>query len=65
MRSRGHLAGWALAASSLALAGGLAEAGETVTYSYDALGRLTATNIPGRPGRALPTGASNMIPTAI
>lgn len=40
---RAHLL---LAASAIALAS-VAEAGETITYSYDALGRLTATSSSG------------------
>lgn len=40
MRNRGPLAGWVPAAYALALATA-AEAGETVTYGYDSLGRLT------------------------
>ena len=39
MRNRGHRAGLALATSAIAWASA-AEAGETVTYSYDSLGRL-------------------------
>jgi hypothetical protein len=39
MRQRGPRAGWALATSALAWAS-TAEAGETVTYTYDSLGRL-------------------------
>lgn len=39
MRNRGHRAGLLLATSAIALAGS-AEAGETIAYSYDSLGRL-------------------------
>jgi hypothetical protein len=39
MRNRGHRAGWALATSAITWAVP-AQAGETVTYSYDSLGRL-------------------------
>src|SRR5688500_10621940 len=46
MRNRGHHAGLLLATSAIAWANA-AEAGETVTYSYDALGRLTATTSGG------------------
>ncbi|MEA3063800.1 MAG: hypothetical protein QOJ27_228, partial [Sphingomonadales bacterium] len=46
MRSRGHRAGLLLATSALAWAGA-ANAGETVTYTYDALGRLVATSSSG------------------
>ena len=58
MRSRGHLAGLALATASVALASAVAEAGETVAYSYDALGRLTATSTSGTVNNGLSTGIS-------
>jgi hypothetical protein len=48
MHRRGFRAGLLPVTSVLALAGfAAAEAGETVTYSYDALGRLTATSTTG------------------
>ncbi|MEA3054420.1 MAG: hypothetical protein QOG72_3323 [Sphingomonadales bacterium] len=46
MHCRGHRAGLLLATSFLAFAS-TARAGETVVYSYDALGRLTATSSNG------------------
>ena len=49
MRIRGPQAGWALATSVLALAGA-AEAGETVTYTYDGLGRLVRVERGGTAG---------------
>jgi hypothetical protein len=45
MQPRGVRAGFALASSVVAIAA--ADAAETVTYSYDALGRLTATSTTG------------------
>lgn len=51
----GHRAGRLLAASVIAMAGA-AEAGETVTYSYDALGRLTATSSSGTVNNGVATG---------
>lgn len=52
MKRRGH---YLWACSVLALAGA-AEAGETVTYSYDALGRLTATSTTGGANNGVATG---------
>lgn len=46
MLHRGRRAGWALASSAIALASA-AEAGETVTYAYDSLGRLVRVDRSG------------------
>ncbi|HYJ81844.1 MAG TPA: hypothetical protein VEW26_03245, partial [Allosphingosinicella sp.] len=52
MQRRGH---YLLACSVFALAGA-AQAAESVTYSYDALGRLTATTTTGGPQSGVATG---------
>jgi len=54
MRRRGFRGGLLLAASSIALAGA-AEAGETTTYTYDALGRLTGTSSTGTVNQGVST----------
>ena len=53
----GHLrsSAWLLAGSGLALASAV-RAGETTTYSYDALGRLTATSTTGTVNNGVATG---------
>jgi hypothetical protein len=54
MRHPGRRAGLLLAASVTAIAGA-AEASETVTYTYDALGRLTATTSSGNVNNGVAT----------
>jgi RHS Repeat len=55
MRLRGFRAGLLPAASVIALAGA-AEASETTTYAYDALGRLVATSSTGTVNNGVATG---------
>jgi hypothetical protein len=55
MRLRGFRAGLLPAASAIALAGA-AEASETTTYAYDALGRLVATSSTGTVNNGVATG---------
>jgi YD repeat-containing protein len=55
MRLRGFRAGLMPAASVIALAGA-AEASETTSYSYDALGRLVATSSTGTVNNGVATG---------